>query len=350
MNIEPRELRVIETDRQVCIARFSPCGKLLLTGGYDAEIRRWDFSAEVPQQISPITGHRGWVQTFAFHPDGKTLISTDSWGQLCARPYADETPAPRWVQEQAHDGWIRSLAVSQDGALIATGGRDHMVRIWSAGDGKLLHELSGHEYDVYSVAIHPDGKSAVSGDLMGNLKHWDLTTGKQAREVCLEMMHFYERIQDVTGLRILQFRDNGETLLCAGSDPTKAGRAFGIPTIRLLDWKTLKPTKEIHLGPEKDGYVFDLHWHQDGYFMMVTSGPPGAGRFILLKPDEEKPFFDCTKLYNTHSLAPHPDGRRVVVIATNRQSQGNGAVLDKEGKYLGNSSPLHEFELSPAEA
>ncbi len=80
--------------------------------------------------------------------------------------------------------------------------------------------------------------------------------------------------------------------------------------------------------------------------MTVTSGQPGRGQFAFHRLGEEKPFWISTKLSNCHSLALHPGQRQVVVAATNRNSQGNGAVKDKKtGEYLGNYSPLHVFEL-----
>ena len=32
---EPKELKKIETDQQVCLVRFSPCGQFLFGGGYE---------------------------------------------------------------------------------------------------------------------------------------------------------------------------------------------------------------------------------------------------------------------------------------------------------------------------
>ena len=113
-----------------------------------------------------------------------------------------------------------------------------------------------------------------------------------------------------------------------------------------VDWDALEIRQTLNLGPDKDGYVFDLAWHPDGYAMLVTSGPPGASRFLLQRPGDEKPLYENNKMYNCHSLAFHGPTRRIVVAATNRSSQGNGAVLDKQGNYLGNSSPLHLFELA----
>ena len=82
--------------------------------------------------------------------------------------------------------------------------------------------------------------------------------------------------------------------------------------------------------------------------MVVTSGQPGNGQFLLLEPGAEKPFFTSTKMSNCHSVAVHSDGR-IVVSASNRNSQGNGAVRDKMGGYVANYSPLHVFAVSDVE-
>lgn len=340
---EPRELQQLRCERQVHVTRFRPDGKLLFTGGYDAAIRRWDMTAEEPQELPPLAaGHHGWVQCLEFSPDGKSLYSADSWGAL-RKVQATAKDAPlAWEQPQAHDGWIRALSVREDGKQVATAGRDRAARVWSAADGKPVQAFTDHPHDVYSVALHPDGKSLVTGDLFGALRHWDLASGKKVAEKTFAKMHKYERIQDVAGLRLLRFHDGGKTLICAGAEPQRAGRAIAIPTIYWLDWPSLKVRHTARFGPERHGFVFDLAWHPAGYWAAVTSGQPGHGQFLLLRPGEEKPFFLTTKMSNCHSLAVHPDGR-MVVAASNRNSQGNGAVKDKQGKYLGNYSPLHLF-------
>lgn len=344
---EPTELKAIETDRQVCLVRYSPCGQFLFGGGYDSIIRRWDMSIDESQELDPLIGHRGWVQRIEFSPDGEKLFSVDSWGRLCAWPWRDEAASPYWSVDEAHDGWIRSLAVSSDGSLLATAGRDQSVRIWSAADGSLKQELPQHSHDICQVAIHPEGKSVVSGDLMGTVRHWDLESGECVRELSFEKMHLYDRIQDVPGIYVLKFDESGETLICAGGQPTRTGNHQGIPVLHQIDWTSLEVRKTQTFGVDKDGFVFDVAWHPDGYFAIATSGNPGAGQFLLARPEDEKAFFTYTKMSNCHTLALHPDGNSVVVAATNRNSQGNGAVRDKDGDYVGNSSPLHVFSLAP---
>lgn len=345
---EPQELFAIDCDRQVCATRFSPCGKYLFAGDYNASIRRWDITGEKPQELDRIGGHHGWVQWIEFQPKGESLLSVDSWGGLLATKYAAEKPQAIWSHDQAHDGWIRAMTLSADGTLIATGGRDRVARVWSAADGKMLHEFTDHADEVYAAAIHPDNKTLVTGDLFGSLRCWDLTSGKLAREQKIEKMHFYERIQDVAGLRLLGFHDE-KTLYCAGAEPQRAGRSIAIPTIHRLDWPSLEIKETVQFGPEKHGFVFDRAWHPEGYWAVATSGQPGNGQFLLHRPGEEKAFFLTTKMTNCHSVAVHPDGR-IAVASTNRSSQGNGAVKDKEGNYLGNYSPIQVFQPPAAPA
>lgn len=346
----PKETRAVETQRQVCLARFSHDGKLLLTGGYDAMLRRWDFSGEMPQEISSIEGHRGWVQNFVLHPTEKLIYSADSWGQIRCTPYEEEQPQPRWQLQDVHDGWIRALDITPDGKLLVSGGKDGRVRVFSTADGKQLHEFemtSDWLDEVFSVAIHPDGKSVVAANLYCTVKHWSLATGECEREFEVKEMYFYERIQDVCGLRIMRFHDDGKTLLCAGSKPTKAGRVFGVPSILFYDWETLQLRHTMEQGDANEGFVYDFAQHADGFFMSAISSQPGKGKLAFQRLEDEKPFFSYTKMSNCHSLAPRPDHPQFVVTATNRNSQGNGTVLDKEGRYVGNYSPLHVFQFEP---
>jgi len=343
---EAKETRKIDTDRQVCLIRFSPEGRYLFGGGYDSTIRRWDFSIEEPKLLEPINGHKGWVQDIEFSPDGKFLYSVDSWGQLSAWPIADEITKSAWSVAQAHDGWIRDVAASRDGKLVATVGHDRFTRVWSALDGKLVNKLPRQEFDVFKVAFHPNGKTLVTADLMGKLSEWDLESEKLARTTMFEKFHYYDRIQDVHGIHVLEFDKAGDTLICAGGEPTRTTNHLGIPTLKAIDWKTLDVKHRLQFGKDREGYIFDLARHADGYYLAVTSGTPGAGQFLIFELGDAESQFTYTKMSNCHSIALHPSGKTAVVSATNRNSQGNGAVRNKEGKYLGNSSPLHEFELT----
>lgn len=156
---------VFESDqKQHNGARYSPCGKFLVAGGYEGSIYRWDVSLssidlleEKPKTLESLTGHKEWVQALAF--SSKTLFSGDSHGRLMAWDYKKEKPTNIWYIENAHDGWIRNIVVNKDEKLLATCGIDKVIRVWSTDDGKKIHEFKDHNKDVLSLAFHPDGEA-----------------------------------------------------------------------------------------------------------------------------------------------------------------------------------------------
>ena len=170
----------------MCLVRWSPSGKVLAAGGFDAQVRRWSTEGDALTPLPSLTGHNGWVQALAFHPDDRRLFSADSWGRLCCWAFAEKEPKPLWQLPQAHDGWIRRLAVSPDGKTVASCGRDGAVRLWSADKGEKQAEWLDHKDDVFTLAFHPAGKVLVSGDLHGTIRQWDLATGKSQRTLDAE--------------------------------------------------------------------------------------------------------------------------------------------------------------------
>jgi hypothetical protein len=117
-----------------------------------------------------------------------------------------------------------------------------------------------------------------------------------------------------------------------------------VPTILLFDVASGRLEHTIAVGGQGDGFVYDLAFHPSGFVMAVTSGNPGTGKLFFQAPADREPFFTATNMPNCHSLALHPDNRRLVVAATNGNSNGNGRPL-RNGEYPGNFSPLHLWEL-----
>src|SRR4051812_18600176 len=62
---------------------------------------------------------------------------------------------------KGHRDGIFAVAVSPDGKLIASAGRDATVRVWDAA-GNPLHLLRGHGGQVLRVCFSRDGKFVAS--------------------------------------------------------------------------------------------------------------------------------------------------------------------------------------------
>lgn len=373
----PKELKAFPNDRQLCIARFSPCGNFLAAGAMEGTVRRWkvvekpkptvdialpDETAkkpapkaakkpeESPVELVPLphlTGFNGWVQNIAFHPKDKILFVADTWGKLAATDIEGDAPKPRWENATAHDGWIRKLAISPDGRHLATCGRDQFVRIWTTA-GKLVAEHRAEE-DVFAVTFAPEGKVVAFGDLKGTITMWDFEAKQLGRKFDAAVLHKLSRLQNVAGLRVLTFSADGKTLLAGGCEPAGGGFVEGAPALLRFDVATGKQLSEWRFGVAKDGFVLDAASHPDGYLVLVTSGQPGSGKIMFLRPGEKEPFFTNTAVANCHSVTLHPDGKRFAVAAMNKASNGNGRQLTKDGQYLGNNSPVHLFEIPTAQ-
>lgn len=353
--IEPRQIGIIEQDAHSTGLCYSPCGRILAAPAFDGSVRRWKMDSitgagekefSLPEW-TPVNGHNGFSSALAFHPHRLIAYSADSWGQLMAWPYLSEKAEPLWIEDQAHDGWIRELAMGSQGDWLVTCGRDKNVRIFASVDGSLLRNLEGHDDDVYVVAVHPSGKWIVSGDLRGRIIQWEVATGKIVKEFDATDFYLLHRLQDIAGVRKLSFDKDGNTLILSGGIPTGGGNVVGSARIRMWDFSSSKVKHDIEVGDKsKDVFAHDFALHPEGFIITATTGQPGQGNLILIQPGEKDPIYKSSKgTVNCHGVALSPDYKQFAVSTTSKGSNGNGRRLDADGKYPNNSSPIYLFSL-----
>lgn len=328
---------------QLCGIRLNPTGNLLVGGTMLGTIRRWNVTNKELTELSPLTGHHGWVQVVAFAAQSGLLFSADSWGRLSAWPADPSKTTSLWTVEAAHDGWIHGIAVHPNGGQLASVGRDNTLRLTDASNGKTIKSWNTGD-DVFSICFHPTGESIITGDLHGIIKEYETTTGKLKRELDAKAMFLRDRIQDTGGVRCLAWNADASQLVAGGTKPKTGGFVQGMHLLTTYDWKTGKAIQTYQSANDADGFVLDLQWHQAGYLLAVTSGQPGNGKLLVFKPGEVQPILNQV-VPNAHSLAVTPDGKRVYVIGTHSHG-GNGRNLGPNKEYQGNTSPIHTFDFT----
>src|ERR1700719_94200 len=90
--------------------------------------------------------------------------------------YAQQnSDSPELFMQTGHAGVIRSIDISSDGKLAATGADDAAIRIWGLPDGIELRRMAQGSV-VHSVALSPDGHSVAALSYQ-NVTIWDVDSG-----------------------------------------------------------------------------------------------------------------------------------------------------------------------------
>jgi WD40 repeat protein len=295
---------------------MDPDGEYVVTGAQDETLQRWDLFTG---SQTVLKGHRSWVRRFDIHPDGDLMVSGDYAGRLVWWDPLSPSPEPLRTID-AHKGYVRGVSISPDRRFVATGGNDNMVRIWSAEDGSLVHEMAGHERHVYNVRFHPDGRHLVSGDLMGVLKVWETDTGEHVRDLDAGPLTGYDKTfrADCGGIRGIDFSPDGTQLVVCGiGEVTNAFAGVGTPTALLFDWESGERLQTMKPQDNFRGTCWSVRFHPSGEFI-VGSGGSNAGSLWFWKPGEEKAFFAFKLPQVGYDLAFHPDGLRLAVALYNQ--------------------------------
>jgi WD40 repeat protein len=77
-----------------------------------------------------------------------------------------------------HNGWVNSIAWSPDSKMLISGALDTTARVWDVEKGTEIKTLTGFHGSVMKAAWSPDGKYVVtvSAEPTDNLRIWDATT------------------------------------------------------------------------------------------------------------------------------------------------------------------------------
>jgi WD40 repeat protein/serine/threonine protein kinase len=118
-------------------------------------------------------GQIGGVTSMDFTPDGATLAIGCSDHLIRLWRFRTQ-PQPMVLSGHApKETW--ALAFAPDGRTLASAGDDHQVRLWDLESGRVKAALTRHHSLVTSLAYSPDGRTLASGsyDVFRPIVVWD---------------------------------------------------------------------------------------------------------------------------------------------------------------------------------
>jgi len=122
-----------------------------------------------------LEGHQGPIACLAVSRNNDLIASGGNDGTV--RLWSGATAAMLHVFAQ-HKDWVTCLALSADGRRLASGGPDGQVCLWAVAERKLDAMLTGHEGAVRCLAFTPDGQQLLSGGDDRRLRLWDASAGR----------------------------------------------------------------------------------------------------------------------------------------------------------------------------
>ena len=202
-----KEVRKLEHPAEVASLSFSADGTRLATGAADNEVRVWELTTG--QELQAFF-HAGPVRAVAFHPQNNALVISSSADKAVAL-HTMTVARVLSIGTRGANATPLAIAVTANGSHVLTAGDDGKIKLWNAGNGINERTLDGGK-DIQALAVSKNNVLLASGGGDRTVRLFTLNDGKPLAEIKAPGI-----------IRNLSFAPNSQILAVGCATPEGAG-------------------------------------------------------------------------------------------------------------------------------
>ncbi|MBK1986573.1 hypothetical protein A0J48_003275 [Sphaerospermopsis aphanizomenoides BCCUSP55] len=292
-----------------------------------------DLEAATPEPEKPFAQFISNVLTVAISEDGRIIAvgladgTIEIWDLLLRK---------KRVRFSAHENSVTSVAMTKDGQTIVSGGTDEKVRLWDRQGQPIGNIFTGHGGHVYSVAISKDGETIVSGGEDGTVRLWN-RQGEPISDPWNE---------NAGVVRSVAISSDGETIVSSRGDQTvrlwnRQGQPIGNLFTKHEDYVTSVAISEdgqtiVSGGRDGKVWVFDREGESLGNPFTQNSG---FIKSVTISSDGKNIVTENPGI--VRSVAISSDGQTIVSAGSNQKVW----LSNRQGELISNPLIGHESSV-----
>ncbi|WP_337177202.1 protein kinase [Paludisphaera sp.] len=324
-------------------SRFSvaPDGGTLVLGYENRPTLVWDLTrpSATPDEIGGLLA----PSCLEFSPAGDALFL--SFDQPAIFVHSTKpAPSPRIILAgHSEEAW--ALAFSPDGAILASGGDDHQIKLWDVATSEELAAVEAHSQTVTGLAFAPQGGHLASVSLDGSWKIWRVDRTPDGRGASLSPLHEL-RPPGAGSLRCVAYSADGLRVAASGTTPDilmNRAPIYDSPSVIPGAHSKMITALAFARGPEpflatasidrlyrvwdaETGSPVSVALHGDSPLLALAFSPPGRGGSLLAAGGDPRlvSILDTRDFTMGPPVREHPASIRALAFSTRGETLATG--------------------------
>ncbi|KAL2144128.1 hypothetical protein VTI28DRAFT_9582 [Corynascus sepedonium] len=208
-------LKRLAHDKDINALDVSPNGRLFASASQDKTVKIWDVERLEVQGI--LKGHKRGVWTVRFAPlhtpaiqgeqgsvSGRGVVLTGSGDKTIKLWNLSDYTCLRTFEGHSHNVlkvvWLHiptEETATKKRIQFASAGADSLVKVWDANSGETECTLDNHEDRLWTLAVHPETNTLVSGGSDSKITFWKDTTAETQAAATSAALKLVEQEQEL---------------------------------------------------------------------------------------------------------------------------------------------------------